>query len=360
MKWFSLRRYSKPSRKGGTVVGLAAPFIAVSGSVGAGKSTLVRKLGEALGVPTFPEEVESNPFFGPQSENALQSELWFLNESIAACKQASGHRGGIVERLPAEHLEIFARYRAEEDWLDKEELSLLEATFAAWADIPRGPNLLIHLELGRDAALERVRQRSRSGEEKLDANYLAALEPLYRSFLQRWTSCPILRIYTEKLDFREENDFALVLSDVRARLRRHLGVKLADGASLPTRAYDGDAGLDLASAIDAELPPLGRKKVPTGVSMHIPEGHVGLIVPRSGYAAKHGITHLDGPGIIDAGYRDQVHFLLFNSDTNETFQIRRGDRLGQIVIVPFATLEPLRMDGLTPTVRENRGLGSST
>lgn len=347
-------------KQGGNVVGLAAPFIAVCGTVGTGKSTLVRKLGEALGVATFPETVDNNPFFGIPSENALQSELWFLNESIAACRQASGHKGGIVERLPAEHLDIFARYRSEEGWLDREELSLLEATFAAGANLPRGPSLLIHLELGRDAALERVRQRSRSGEEKLDANYLAALEPLYANFLLRWTSCPILRIYTEKLDFREEDDFALVLGDVQARLGCHLGVMLEAGATLPTRAYDGDAGLDLASAIDAELGPLTRMKVPTGVSMHIPEGHVGLIVPRSGYAANHGITHLDGPGIIDAGYRDQIHFLLFNSDTEETFKIRRGDRLGQIVIVPFATLEPREMDGLTPTVRENRGLGSSS
>lgn len=83
------------------MVGLTAPFIAVCGTVGTGKSTLVRKLGEALSVPTFPEEVAGNPFFGAPAENALQSELWFLNESIAACKQASGHKGGVVERLLA-------------------------------------------------------------------------------------------------------------------------------------------------------------------------------------------------------------------------------------------------------------------
>jgi dUTP pyrophosphatase len=136
-------------------------------------------------------------------------------------------------------------------------------------------------------------------------------------------------------------------------------VKLSAEARMPIRAYPGDAGLDLASAIDARIEPLERMKVPTGVSMHIPEGHVGLIAPRSGNAHNHGITHLDGPGVIDAGYRDQVHLLLYNTDKTKSFELKVGDRLGQIVIVPFATLDPLGLDGLTPTVRENRGFDSS-
>lgn len=341
------------------MIGLTAPFIAVTGTIGTGKSTLVRKVGEALGLPTFPELVEANPYFGPPEKLALQSELWFLNASLRACREASGHQGGVVERLPAEHLEVFARYRHQQSWLDQGEMGLLEATCTASGGFPREPDLVVHLELGAVEALERIKRRRRVGEQDLDVAYLHALEPLYASFLRRFTRAPVLRVYTDKLDFDDQSHFELVLSDIRTRLGRQLPVKLSAEARLPVRAYPGDAGLDLASAIDAKIAPLERLKVPTGVSMHIPEGHVGLIAPRSGNAHNHGITHLDGPGVIDAGYRDQVHLLLYNTDKDKAFELKAGDRLGQIVIVPFAALDPLGLDGLTPTVRENRGFDSS-
>lgn len=341
------------------MIGLTAPFIAVTGTIGTGKSTLVRKLGEALELLTFPELVEENPYFGPPDKQALQSELWFLNASLRACREASGYRGGVVERLPAEHLEVFARYRRQQGWLDQGEMELLQATFAASGSFPREPDLVVHLELGPLEALERIKRRRRPGEQDLDVAYMQALEPLYESFLRRFAPTPVLRVYTDKLNFDNDSHFDLVLSDISTRLARHLPVKLDIKAQLPFRAYPGDAGLDLASAIDAEIGPLERLKVPTGVSMHIPEGHVGLIAPRSGSAHNHGITHLDGPGVIDAGYRDQVHLLLYNTDKENTFVLKAGDRLGQIVIVPFASLAPFVVDQLTPTVRESRGFDSS-
>jgi hypothetical protein len=113
------------------MIGLTAPFIAVTGTIGTGKSTLVRKVGEAFSLPTFPELVESSPYFGPSEKLALQIELWFLNASLRACREASGHQGGVVERLPAEHLEVFARYRHNQGWLVQGEMGLLEATYAA-------------------------------------------------------------------------------------------------------------------------------------------------------------------------------------------------------------------------------------
>lgn len=132
-----------------------------------------------------------------------------------------------------------------------------------------------------------------------------------------------------------------------------------EGVDPPLRAHPADAGLDLQAAIDVKIRPLRRLKVPTGIAMEIPEGHVGLIVPRSGYAIRHGITHLDGPGIIDSGYRGEVHFLLYNTDRWRTFKVPRGTRLGQIVIVPFATLQPRPVERLAPGDRETRGLGST-
>lgn len=340
--------------------GVTAPFLVVTGSVGSGKSTLVRRLAVHFEIPYFPERPEDNPFFGLPDENSLQAELWFLNESIAACRAASSRAGGVVERVPAEHLEIFAAHRCNEGWLSPRERSLLDETYAASGPLPRPPDLLIHLELGPETARDRVRQRQRRGEEAIDDHYVQALLTLYQDFIRRWTLCPVLRVYTERLDFREDAAFELLLADIESRLRRDLPVVLKNGGVAPTRAYPGDAGLDLTSAIDAEIPPLERLKVPTGVAMHIPEGHVGFVVPRSGYAVKYGITHLDGPGIIDSGYRDQVHFLLYNTDKEHAFRVKAGDRLGQIVIVPFASLEPRVLTSLTPTVRESRGFGSSS
>jgi dUTP pyrophosphatase len=132
-----------------------------------------------------------------------------------------------------------------------------------------------------------------------------------------------------------------------------------EGIIAPERYYFGDAGLDLPAGIDTEIKPMERAKIPTGLCVELPAGYVGLVVPRSGPAVKDGITHLDGPGIIDSGYRGEVHMLLFNTDTEQPFVVRVGDRLGQMIVVPFAALETEVVDELSHSERGTRGLGSS-
>jgi dUTP pyrophosphatase len=132
-----------------------------------------------------------------------------------------------------------------------------------------------------------------------------------------------------------------------------------EGVSAPTRAYFGDAGLDLPAGEDTLIPPLERRKIPTGLCVEIPDGYVGLVVPRSGLAVRHGITHLDGPGIIDSGYRGEVHMLLYNTDKDNSFLVQTGDRLGQMLVVPYAALTPLPVAVLSAGARGDKGLGSS-
>src|SRR5690625_3940794 len=109
-----------------------------------------------------------------------------------------------------------------------------------------------------------------------------------------------------------------------------LRIQVAPGASMPTRAHTDDAGLDLASAEDLEIPPGGRALVDTGLAVALPPGTVGMVCPRSGLAAKHGITVLNGPGIVDAGYRGPVKVALHNTDPIESFTLQRGDRIAQL------------------------------
>lgn len=136
-------------------------------------------------------------------------------------------------------------------------------------------------------------------------------------------------------------------------------VIVSDGVGVPVRAYPCDAGLDLQAAADLVLRPHQRGKVSTGLRVQIPPGYVGMIVPRSGLAAEHGITHLDAPGIIDAGYRGEVHLLLYNSDLQQTFSIASGDRIGQLLVVPCAAVEPAVVDELDRSARGVHGLGST-
>jgi len=136
-------------------------------------------------------------------------------------------------------------------------------------------------------------------------------------------------------------------------------VIVRDGITPPQRAYRGDAGLDLQAAEAVVLPPLERVKIGTGLRVEIPEGYVGLIAARSGLATRHGITHLDAPGVIDSGYRGEVHLLLYNTDRREPFKINVGDRMGQLIVVPYAAVEVHRAQSLTESERGSRGLGSS-
>ncbi len=134
---------------------------------------------------------------------------------------------------------------------------------------------------------------------------------------------------------------------------------LSDEATLPTRAHEGDAGLDLYAAERATLGPGERAGVGTGVAVEIPEGHAGLVLPRSGLAARHGIALVNAPGLIDAGYRGEIRVLLLNTDRAEPFEIAPGDRIAQLLVTPFASASPVEALDLTVSERGNGGFGSS-
>lgn len=134
--------------------------------------------------------------------------------------------------------------------------------------------------------------------------------------------------------------------------------KLKDEALLPTRAHAGDAGLDLYSCEAAHIGPGERWSVGTGVAVEIPEGHAGLVLPRSGLARDHGIALVNAPGLIDSGYRGEVRVLLLNTDPAETFRVEPGDRIAQLVLTPIATPEPVEAE-LSDSARGEGGFGSS-
>ena len=134
---------------------------------------------------------------------------------------------------------------------------------------------------------------------------------------------------------------------------------LSDGATLPTRANEGDAGLDLYAAEPAILGPGDRASVGTGVAVEIPPGHAGLVLPRSGLAARHGIGLVNSPGLIDAGYRGEIRVLLLNTDASEPFEVGVGDRIAQLLVTPFAAAEPLEAVELATSARGEGGFGSS-
>jgi dUTP diphosphatase len=135
--------------------------------------------------------------------------------------------------------------------------------------------------------------------------------------------------------------------------------RLHGGATVPTRAYEGDAGLDLAACERVELAPGERASVGTGLAVAIPEGHAGFVQPRSGLAARHGITILNTPGLIDAGYRGELKIVLLNTDRNEPFVVEPGMRIAQLVVVPVALPEPREVDELPESERGEKGFGSS-
>ena len=135
--------------------------------------------------------------------------------------------------------------------------------------------------------------------------------------------------------------------------------RLRDDARLPTRAHEGDAGLDLYAAESARLDPGERTSVGTGIAVAVPEGHAGLVLPRSGLAARHGITLPNAPGLIDAGYRGEVRVLLLNTDRDRAFEVAPGDRIAQLLVTPFVSAEPIEVAALDETSRGLAGFGSS-
>ena len=135
--------------------------------------------------------------------------------------------------------------------------------------------------------------------------------------------------------------------------------KLQEGAKLPTRAHASDAGLDLYACEAAHIGPGERWSVGTGVAVEIPDGHAGLVLPRSGIARDHGISLVNSPGLIDAGYRGELRVLLLNNDPAETFRVAAGDRIAQLVIAPIALAEPVEAPELAESSRGDGGFGSS-
>ena len=131
--------------------------------------------------------------------------------------------------------------------------------------------------------------------------------------------------------------------------------RLDPGLPLPAAQHDGDAGLDLYAANDVTLDPRGgRALVPTGIAIAIPPGYAGFVQPRSGLALRHGVTVVNTPGLVDAGYRDEIRVLLINHDPAESFKVSRGDRVAQLVIQRF---EPVEWDEVTDLDDTARGLG---
>jgi dUTP pyrophosphatase len=139
-----------------------------------------------------------------------------------------------------------------------------------------------------------------------------------------------------------------------------LGIRrLHEDAVVPDRAYDGDAGLDLAACERHELGPGERAVVGTGLAVEIPTGYAGFVQPRSGLAAKHGITILNSPGLVDSGYRGEVRVILLNTDQAATFVVEPGMRIAQLVVLPVPGLELVEVDELPSSERGVRGVGSS-
>lgn len=135
--------------------------------------------------------------------------------------------------------------------------------------------------------------------------------------------------------------------------------KLDNSIITPAYAHEGDAGIDLRSTIDCVIEPFERLVVPTGVAFAIPEGYAGLVIPRSGLAAKHGISIVNAPGLIDSGYRGEIKVVLINFDAKKPFEIKTGDRIAQIMFTPYAQACLEQQATLDETSRGTDGFGSS-
>ncbi len=142
---------------------------------------------------------------------------------------------------------------------------------------------------------------------------------------------------------------------MRIRIRR-----LDPDVKLPVRHHRGDAGYDLCARAEARLTPAGgRALVPTGIAIAIPEGYAGFVQPRSGLALRHGVTCLNTPGLIDAGYRDEISVLLVNLDPRLAFDVQPGDRIAQLVIQRVHEVEWAEVESLDDTARGTGGWGST-
>ncbi len=135
--------------------------------------------------------------------------------------------------------------------------------------------------------------------------------------------------------------------------------RLRPDAVLPERAYSGDAGLDLSACERHELGPGERAVVGTGLAVAVPDGHAGFVQPRSGLAARHGLSVVNAPGLIDSGYRGEIRVVLLNTDLHDVFVVEPGMRIAQLVILPVPELDLAEVEELPESERGVRGFGSS-
>ena len=135
--------------------------------------------------------------------------------------------------------------------------------------------------------------------------------------------------------------------------------RLDDGVPVPSYAHPGDAGADLTTTVDVRLAPGERALVPTGIGIALPAGYVALVHPRSGLAARFGVSIVNAPGTVDAGYRGEIKVMLINLDPTGTVELRRGDRIAQLVVQRFEHARFVVVDNLPESVRGDGGYGST-
>lgn len=136
-------------------------------------------------------------------------------------------------------------------------------------------------------------------------------------------------------------------------------LRIHDDAVLPTRAHAGDAGLDLSACETVSIGPGERALVGTGIALEIPPDHAGLVVPRSGLAVRHGLSIVNAPGVVDAGYRGELKVALLNTDREHPFTVEPGMRIAQLLVVPARAAEVVEVQALAQTERGESGFGSS-
>ncbi|KQY64092.1 MULTISPECIES: dUTP diphosphatase [unclassified Nocardioides] len=136
-------------------------------------------------------------------------------------------------------------------------------------------------------------------------------------------------------------------------------MRLDQDLPLPSYAHDGDAGADLMTTVEVTLAPGERAMVPTGIALALPDGYVGLVHPRSGLAARHGLSVVNAPGTIDAGYRGEIKVMLINLDPHEAVTLHRGDRIAQLVLQRFERADFIESETLDDTARGAGGYGST-
>lgn len=216
----------------------------------------------------------------------------------------------------------------------------------------RGLGALVLAELeacARDRQLERVclSVRGGTGREGFYLRHGYTLDAVLPGRLRLSEDVVVDELHLSKL--LDDSSGALLLP-----VRR-----LDEGLPLPRYAHEGDAGLDLHARADVMLAPGERAAVATGLAIALPVGYVGLVHPRSGLAARHGLAMVNAPGTIDAGYRGELTVLLVNLDRSVSVALSRGDRIAQLVIQRVETVQPVAVDELPPSVRGEAGFGSS-